>query len=533
MARMRTAKPNLLDRLVGYFDPRSALQRLHARTQYDAAVSTAGGYKGGRRDRRATKNWHPGGGSADADLNPQRDDLIARSRDLARNLPVATGAISTNITHVIGDGLRLNAQIDRETLGLNKEAARAFNRKVEAEFALWCKQCDFTGVQHFNELQALVFRSTLESGDVFILRRFRRHFEGQTMLTKLQVIEADRVANPHYRQDTDRLVAGIEHNDDGWPLAVHVANRHPGDLYRRPNEWRRVPMRYRDGRPIVLHVFDRLRPGQTRGIPYLAPVVEALKQLGDYADAEVQAAVISAMFTVFVTNAPDQDSGPLPSSEDSGTGGKEEVEMAPGAIVDLAQGEDIKVANPGRPNPEFEAFVTAFLRQIGVALELPFELLIKHFTASYSASRAALEMAYHYFRRRRTWLARNCCQPIYEWFMEEAVLRGRLECPGFFDDPAIREAWLSATWTGPVRISLDPKKDAEADEIDLRNRVKTRQQVMDERTGGDFDMKIEQASREKAKLEAAGFASEPAARAAAPAVAPPDDPDDETNNEDA
>lgn len=498
--RNKMAKPNIVDRVVGYFAPGRALSMLRDRTMLSLHTGQ-GGFQGGRKDRRQTQNWLPGGGSADADLLPQLNDIRARARDLGRNVPIATGAIATNITHVIGDGLQLNAQCNRHILGIAEEAAAEFNRIAEREFALWCRTADLTRVQHFSDMQALLFRGVLESGDIFVVRRYRSEV-GEPYSLRLQVIEADRVSNPRHGGDTDTLVAGIEHSADGGPVAVHISAHHPGDIRRRMGEWRRVPIRYNDGRRIVLHLHDRLRPGQTRGIPYFAPVVEALKSLGSYVEAEVQAAVISAMFTVFVTNASDGEQGPLPTTS---SGDKNEIELSPGAVIDLATGEDVKFANPNRPNPQFDAFVTSFLRQIGVALELPFELLIKHFTASYSASRAALEMAWHTFRRRRNWLARELLSPVYGWWMEEAVLRGRISAPGFFDDPLIRDAWLGATWTGPVRITLDPKKDAEADEIDLRLQLKTRQQVMTERTGGDFDQKIDQASRERAAMAGGGL----------------------------
>ncbi len=523
--RMKVAKLNLVDRIVGYFNPGRALANVRDRT---ILAAYTGGYKGGKRGRRGTKNYLPGNGSADADLLPDLKDLRGRSRDLVRNLPVATGAVATNKTHVIGDGLILNAQCKRDVLGLTEEQARAFNKRAESEFALWCKTADFTLVQHFCDMQALLFGSVLESGDVFAIRRFRRD-PGQVYGTKVQVIEADMVCNPLHTSDTDTLISGIEHTQQGVPIAVHVSDRHPGDVRRKALSWRRVPMRYNDGREIVLHVFDRLRPDQTRGVPYLAPVIESLKSLGDYTDAEVTAAVVSAMFTVFVKGAPDPENGPLPTS-DRAADGNDEVALGAGAIVNLGNDESVDVANPLRPNPQFDDFVKAFLRQIGVALELPFELLIKHFTASYSASRAALEMAYHTFRRRRNWFVRKFMEPVYGWFMEEAVLLGRLDAPGFFDDQLIRDAWLNATWTGPVRISLDPKKDAEADKIDVEMGVKTRQQVMTERTGGDFDQKVDQAKREKAAMDDAGL-SQPAADSQTPEPMVGDEPDNEDEDE--
>jgi lambda family phage portal protein len=499
---MQIARPTIFDRLVGVVNPAAALERLKARTLLQAYTGGKGGYAGGKRNRRGLANFIPEGGSADADLLPEADDLRARSRHIARNVPVATGAIATNKTHVIGDGLTVKAACDYSALGISETDAQEWNAKADREFRLACTSIDWTRVEEFGDLQDTVFGSELESGDVFGIRRFRLD-PGDSYGTKVQVIEADRVSNPYGGQDTDRIKGGIEHNANGVPIAIHVADRHPGDLYRKPVNWRRVPLRYNDGRRIVIHLINRARPDQTRGIPYFAPVIEAIKAFGDYQEAEVRAAVVSAMFTVFVKRLPgDEDAGPLAGGEASAD--EKNIEMGSGAVISLDEGEDVTIANPMRPNPNFDGFAQAFLRLVGVALELPFELLIKHFTASYSASRAALEMAYHSFRKRRSRFGRQFVAEVRGWVIEEAVLTGRLDAPGFFDDPIRRQAWLRADITGPVRISLDPKKDAEADALDRDNGFKTSQQIMTERTGGDFDVKTDTIGRENRRLSEAG-----------------------------
>ncbi|WP_083338232.1 phage portal protein [Ensifer sp. LCM 4579] len=509
--KLPRAPMTLLDRAIAVFDPVRAVRRHQARQVL--ALST-GGYTGGKKSRRQTQNWNVDGGSANTDTVPDLPTLRARSRDLRRNVPIATGAIATRVTNVIGEGLQVYPKIDRKALGLSVQQAREWNRKAKTEFELAAWTADFTGVQSFDELQALVFGSTDESGDVFAIRRYRKD-AGDTYGTKLQIVEADRVSNPNFGMDTDTLVAGVETSESGVVRAYHVSDRHPGDLFRKAMSWRRVPAFYNDGRPIVLHLFKRLRPDQARGVPYLAPVVEILKQFGEYTDAEVQAAVISAFFTVFVKGSPDGSTGPLPTSDTSPASGAEEVKLGAGAIVSLADGEDIAVANPNRPNPNFDAFAQALLRQIGVALEIPFELLIKHFTSSYSASRAALEMAWQTFRRERAWLVKSFCQPFYEWVIEEAILIGRLDAPGFFADPARRAAWLKTDWYGPTKVSLDPKKDAEADRQDLENRTKTRQQIIMERTGGDLESKYEQLGIEERLAEENGLSAPPTPSGAA------------------
>ena len=55
------------------------------------------------------------------------------------------------------------------------------------------------------------------------------------------------------------------------------------------------------GRRNVLHLYRKKRPGQTRGVPYLSGIIEIVKQLGEYTQAEVDAAVNAAFYTVFVT----------------------------------------------------------------------------------------------------------------------------------------------------------------------------------------------------------------------------------------
>lgn len=505
-------RQTLVDRLVEAISPKAGMDRLRARVQMEMA-SPQGGYQGGRRDRRQTRNWRPVAGSANADIQPDLPDLRARSRDLARNIPIATGAINTAVTNIAGEGLAASPSIDRQVLGLSDEAAEEWERAAAKEWALWCSCADFTGVQDFNGLQGLALRAALESGDVFAVRRYRDD-PGDAYGLKVQLVEADRVSNPNQRADQDGMIGGVSFDGDGRPVGYSIASRHPGDflLVRAAAiTWATYPARGADGRRLILHLFDQLRPDQARGVPYLAPVIEALKVLGSYSESEATAALVASMFTTFVTSEQSDDAASIvgESSLTDTSLSDDELKLAPGAVIGLAPGEKVEMADPTRPNPAFDAFVMAVCRQIGVALELPYELLIKHFTASYSASRAALETAWQFFRRRRAWLAARFCQPIYEWVIEEAVARGRLTARGFFSDPLIRHAWCRANWVGSARISLDPLKDANADKTNLENCTTTRERIIQERFGGSMEQTIAQLGKEQRAREAAGIMPEP------------------------
>lgn len=514
-----TIRETIVDRVVGYFSPQAGMERLRARVTMEAW----GGYKGGKRDRRQTRSWRPSEGSANADTLPDLPDLRARTRDLARNMPIATGAIATVVTNAVGEGLTVAPSIDQKLLGLTDEQKEEWESQAATEFNHAAECADFTKALCFEEMQALALRSVLESGDVFAVRRYRED-PGEIYGTKLQLVEADRVSNPDRVADRQGMVGGIAINVDGVATGYSISDRHPGDYLITGSQalkWTEVPARDPEGRPLVLHLYDRLRPDQARGVPYLAPVIEILKVLGDYSDSEATAALVASMFTAFVTSQQDEDGNvqPIAGYTDQTTAANE-FKLGSGAVIDLAPGEDVKFANPLRPNSGFDAFVMAVCRQIGVALELPYELLIKHFTASYSASRAALETAWQFFRRRRAWTARRFCQPYYEWVIYEAVARQRLIAPGFFENPLIRKAWLGAYWNGPARISLDQYKDAQADDLNLRNQLTTRERIIQERFGGTFEDTLSQAAKEDRALEGAGLKPQPAAATVANSAAP-------------
>lgn len=474
--------------------------------------------------RKALSAWLTSARSADEDIVDNIETLRARSRDLYMGSPLAAGAIKTVRTNVVGSGLMLNAQIDAEYLGMTEEAARDWERNVEREWRLWAEtaMCDVERRYTFYQLQALVLISALVSGDVFVTLPVIKQ-AGCLYDLRVSLIEADRVCNPQPMPHTRNILAGVEVGNYGEPIAYWIARRHPGAFLRNLTDseqsWKRVPVYgAASGRRNILHIMcDAERPAQRRGVPMLAPVIETLKQLSRYTEAELMAAVVSGMFTVFITSErpemmPGQQFG-QPIDEDELS-----YELGNGAIVGLREGEKIETANPGRPNARFEHFVLAVCQQIGSALEIPHELLIKHFNASYSASRAALLEAWKMFRMRRDWVVCNFCQPVYEEWLSEAILKGRIDAPGFFDDPAIRAAWCEAEWSGDAPGQLDPLKEANAAAVRVAEGFSTREREAAELTGLKFEAIVATRAREEDMRRASGLVEVAPAETEAPAA---------------
>ena len=534
---MAKTEQTLLDRAILAVSPRWALNRMRDRTAM--ALASGGYFHGSRRGRAALSNWNPGVADADGDISPDLVDLRAYSRDLSRTSALAGGAINTVVTNVVGTGLAVQPTPDADFLGLTEAEAKEWTAAVAREWKLWAEgtDCDITRTQNFYALQGLAFRSALESGDVFAIPTMAG--AGRPYKLALQLVEADRICNPGNNADKPSLVAGVELDGAGAPVAYHISDVHPGARQRTAGKWTRVDaFGAQSGRRNVLHLFDRRRPGQSRGVPYLASVIEPLKQLTRYSEAEISAAVVSAAFAVFVKMDHEAFSGLFDESSATeylnaatnarwdGTVGQAGL-SGPGKAVNLLPGESIEAPQLGRPNSEFDPFVTSILRQVGVGLELPFEVLVKHFTASYSAARAALLDAWRFFRGRRDWLQTVLCQPVYELWLEEAVAQGRISAPGFFADPQYRRAWCAAVWTGDGPGSIDPMKEVAAAKERIAQGISTIAAESILHDGVDWETKHRQRVRENDARRAAGLETGDANAAPDPNAEPDDDEADQ------
>ena len=305
-------------------------------------------------------------------------------------------------------------------------------------------------------------------------------------------------------------------------VAYYVSNRYPFEIRPDPTDmrWDRVLVKgERTGLPNILHIMDSERPDQYRGVSCLAQIIEPLLQLRRYTEAELMAALIQSFFTAWIET--DTDPMQIPFNEvgagdidgvPAGTGAEEnisrsenEYEMGPGTVNHLESGEKIVFGNPNIPTAGFDAFTKSICRQMGAALELPYDVLVKEFNSSYSASRGALLEAWEGIKMRRAWFVDDLCQPVYQIWLAEAVALGRIKAPGFFDDPLLRAAWSGARWIGPVQGSLDPLKEAKADILLINRGIKTHEQVTRERGGGDWEENMEELTREMEQLRAAGI----------------------------
>ena len=505
---------NLLDRAISVISPEKALKREVAKKKLGIINSGYGNY-GANSTKKSVIGWTHGGGCHREDIEDNIDPLRQRSRDLYYGgSNIATGALKRLRTNTVGVGLHLKASINEEILKITPEQARELEENIEREFAHWADStnCDMERLDNFYQLQQLALLNALLSGDSFALMKTTKR-AGSLYDLRIELVEADRISTPDKEKANSLFCEGVEKDQDGEVIAYYISKFHPLSFTdRNQREWVRVAAYgEKTGRRNILHVMNRERIGQVRGVPFLSPIIETIKQLGRYTEAEVMAAVVSGMVTIFIEKenaSSDAAFGEVvPEEQQVDAGDDNSIELAPGAVFDLGEGEKANMVNPGRPNPNFDPFVIAVIKQIGAALEIPYEILVMAFNSNYSASRAAILEFFKVIKMYRAWFVADFCQPIYEEWLSEAVAKGRIRAPGFFADPIIKSAYCSAEWSGPSAGQLDPTKEVQAAELRVQGGYSTREREARELTGTDFYKNVKQRKREEELLkEVAGGA---------------------------
>lgn len=473
---MEVNKMGILDRVINLVSPETAARRMAFRalgrssafqgalTRIKNFAGKSPYYRGGRKGRMLG-DWITDGGSADDHLKLSLDDLRNDSNDLIANNAIASGAIDTYCTNVVGTGIDVYPTIDFEYLGMSEDEAEAWSAEVEREWKLFSKNCDVTRSKTMSEIFELVLRSMLTDGDIFCnLPMIER--EGIEYKLCLNLIEGARISSVNGVQDTDRLSMGVELDEMGCPIGYQYSE---SSTFGQAMKWKRLKAFDDNGEPLILHIFRKKRVGQHRGIPILAPVIELIKKLDTYSQAEVSAAVINSFFTVFVKKrAVDEDENPLDvaskmGGETGASSSDSDITLAEGNVVDLHQDEEgVEFADPTRPNVNYDAFFQSVIGEIALGLNMPKEVLIKAFQSSYSASKGAVIEATKVFDQVESYLVGGLGQPVYEAFLFEAVTTGRISAPGFVEDPLRRQAFCGSTWVGPAQNELDPMKGAKA-----------------------------------------------------------------------
>lgn len=413
---------NALDKVIGYISPTTQLKRSRSRAALSLVERSYDGAKTGRR----TSGWTTGGNSANAEIAPALSLLRNRSRDLVRNNPYAAKAINSLVSNAIGTGIT-------PTLSDGQEL-----------WAKWSTECDADGQLDLYGLQMLIARTVRESGECLVRLRYRRPADGLSVPLQIQVLEPDYLDNTKYEnlKNGGWIQHGIEYDAIGTRVAYWLYKQHPGELAPNLNGL----LSYRVPATDVLHIYEKTRPGQSRGVPVLAPSMLKMRDLDDYEEAELVRKGIEACFAAFVTTENDTLTMAESSNE---SGSKRRLEnLSAGMIQYLKPGEGVEFGAPVAAQG-YNEYIRTQLHAIAAGAGITYEQLTGDLSqVNYSSIRAGT-LEFRRMVEQWQWLTfiPMFCYPLMRAWLDAAVLAGKLKK----SDVAVTWTTTRFDWVDPVR----------------------------------------------------------------------------------
>lgn len=477
---------NLFDKAIEFVSPEAALRRETARW----ILKSQRAYEAAQSSRLRKIKTDPGSG--DAVVERAGESLRLQARYLDENHDLARGVLNCLVNNVIGRGITVEPQIKLPS----GELAKAVNDQLLDLWDEWICVPEVTWELHWNQMLRLLARCWFRDGEVLV-----KHIEGTgaaldhgtAVPYSLELVEADFLPFD-YTDQKKRVIHGVEKNAWRKPVAYYLYKEHPGDS--RTLVTRQDTKRYPANKVIHLKIADRI--AQTRGVSIFASVLTRMEDIKDYELSERLAAKVAASICAYVRK--NLDAPVNPQSVDSA--GNRLLKMQPGMIFDnLLPGEEIGMIDSNRPNAMLEQFRNSQLRAVAAGTSTSFSSISKNYDGTYSAQRQELvEQSVHYGVLRDHFIER-CVRPIWEHFVDMAVLSGRLEiAQGSINQ---RTLW-NASFQGPTMPWIDPKKEGEAEQLAVSAGFKSRSQVIRERGGNPQDV-FEQIKQERKQDKEAGL----------------------------
>lgn len=448
-------RETFLDRGLGYLFPEVALRRASARVAldqyraYEAAKSTS-----------HTKGWTALGGSANSEIGPASGLLRSRSRELVRNSSWGTRAARIIRSNVVGKGI---------TPYLSGEKDTAKTTAMD-QWLAFSEHCDPDGVSDFYGLQGLIIQTVFESGECLIRLRKRPTKWNMEIPLQLEVLEPDFVdhSKNEVLNNGNVILLGREYDKYGRRVAYWLFPEHPGadfQSYRKGFTSQRV-----DASEIIT-VFDRWRPGQVAGVPWMAPVALKIRDIDDYDGSELIRKKIESCFVAFVKSSSPGGHGGLAGSSDKNDKGDSVDRVSPGRIYRHGHDQDVKFGAPATTGGYAE-YMGVQLHAVAAGIGITYEQLTGNLAdVNYGSLRGGkvefwgmLDIWQHHM------MIHQLCRSVWAAVDNVVNFTGKRS-----------HSIPRANWTPPLRPWIDPYKDAQGQEALIQAGITTLAKTISDR----------------------------------------------------
>ena len=434
-------------------------------------------------DDHLNAGWRAVNSKAEITDGMYRDTIRSRSRDLERNSDILESVILAFERNVVGAGFKLQAKTEDEAL----------NTQIEELFKLWSrpKNCDVTQQQSFNEIIQMIVRRKKVDGGILIVMRY---IDDGIVPLSLQIYEVDDLDAMVQASSGKRIVNGIEYNEFNRPIAYYLKQY---DLYGNYNGTsERIDAKY------VRFLFQKKRPSQLREMSEFATTVPRVRDMNQFMEAVSVKERVAALLAVLIKRVSPGGNGGFggrgSSEKRAGYNGKM---LAPGMIMELNPGDDVHVVQPPAQAANSAEFIRLQQRLSGSSQGISYEVAARDMSqVNYSSARQGLIEDQKTYLMLQQYLIDHLLIPVYEAFLESAILDGKLSIKDFH---AKKERYLKHEWIAPGMKWIDPLKEANANRVALETNQTTLAEIAGS-TGNDWREIIDQRAKELKYMQEKG-----------------------------
>lgn len=436
-----------------------------------ARPSRTRAYFAGAAVSRLTGDWLTPTASADRAIRADLKTLRNRSRELVMGSGFAAGFLGLLADNVVGDaGVQLQCRIRRA----DGEFDKALNSLIESKWREWAEpdNASVDGMLSLVEMERLLVQGMAQDGEGLI-----RMVTGadNPFGFALQLLDPDLLDlefNVPASATSAQVRMSVERNTWGRPLRYWLLTHHPNDIDGlQAASVLRQPV---SASEVVL-LFVAKRAGQSRGVPWFAPILLNAQMLRGYTEAELTAARVSAAKMGFLEETGEDGPGPSLTGDSGDT--TQSMDAAPGLVERLTPGLTFKAWDPQHPNAAFGDFTKTILREYAAGLGASYMSLGNDLEGtSYSSGRIGM------LGERDTWkslqkiLIGRVHVRVFRAWLRAARLAGQLPA-----ESRLAEMPRAVEFRGRRWPWVDPMKDAAAATEEITNGLNSRTRILAER----------------------------------------------------
>lgn len=315
------------------------------------------------------------------DIVTELETLVSRSRSLAKNNEIFKSFIINSKVSVVGaNGFTLSMQIKNPDGTLNDE----LDNEIEWAFDDFQKAQNLTPSRNLDGVMfdMKVLNNLIVDGECFIQIIKDNKSPFGVRFKPIDAMSVDMHKLQIMTETQNGIINGVEVNQDYRPIRYWMrkgynGNYQSGRLFTVPAE-------------NIIHIYVQEFDDQVRGYPWIVASMESLKQLDDYAVAELIAAKVASCQGVFYERNGNAPVGDFISQNQASDDGTFLQELCPGVASVVPKGYSVKTLTPTHPNTDYNAFTKSLLRRVGASVGTCYNKINKDYSdVNYSSLKQA------------------------------------------------------------------------------------------------------------------------------------------------